>query len=225
MPRTADTQDVRELVDAGAQLLEVLPKSAFAREHLPGAVNIPLPHLTPGVLASSGLDPQRATVVYSATTTSAISVHAAPRCSRRYGFTDVYDYSASKTAWLGDGLPVEGTVPVSSRCGVIARAIPTCSIDESVADVTACASKVTACVRRRRRRRRARCRRGPRSQVLGDTSVGAVMQPGPPSVRPSITAAELADAMDRDGRRYVLVTTTRGGLIGLITSPDLHGHH
>jgi hypothetical protein len=38
VPRAADTQDVRELVEVGAQLLEVLPKSAFAREHLPGAV-------------------------------------------------------------------------------------------------------------------------------------------------------------------------------------------
>jgi rhodanese-related sulfurtransferase len=34
--QTIDTQAVQDLIDEGAQLVEVLPKSAFDREHLPG---------------------------------------------------------------------------------------------------------------------------------------------------------------------------------------------
>jgi rhodanese-related sulfurtransferase len=39
-----------ELVEAGAQLVEVLPAAEYAEEHLPGAMNIPLreiDHLAP----------------------------------------------------------------------------------------------------------------------------------------------------------------------------------
>ena len=38
---TIDTQRVQELLDDGAQLVEVLPPGAYDREHLPGAVNVP----------------------------------------------------------------------------------------------------------------------------------------------------------------------------------------
>jgi rhodanese-related sulfurtransferase len=31
---------LRELLDAGAQLVEVLPEREYAEEHLPGAINI-----------------------------------------------------------------------------------------------------------------------------------------------------------------------------------------
>ncbi len=34
--------DVRRLVEEGAQLVEVLPAKEYEEEHLPGAVNIPL---------------------------------------------------------------------------------------------------------------------------------------------------------------------------------------
>ena len=33
---------VRFLVDSGAQLVEVLPEQAYEAEHLPGAINLPL---------------------------------------------------------------------------------------------------------------------------------------------------------------------------------------
>jgi rhodanese-related sulfurtransferase len=37
--------EVRHLVDGGAQLVEVLPEQAYEAEHLPGAINIPLKQL------------------------------------------------------------------------------------------------------------------------------------------------------------------------------------
>jgi rhodanese-related sulfurtransferase len=45
MPIDVDREDVRRLVAAGAQLLEVLPREEYEDEHLPGAINIPLKEL------------------------------------------------------------------------------------------------------------------------------------------------------------------------------------
>lgn len=53
---------LRELLDGGAQLVEVLPEAEYLEEHLPGAVNIPLKQLDAHSTAS--LDRARAVVVY-----------------------------------------------------------------------------------------------------------------------------------------------------------------
>ena len=41
MPRFIGRDEVRRLVDEGAQLVEVLEPSQYEAAHLPGAVNIP----------------------------------------------------------------------------------------------------------------------------------------------------------------------------------------
>ena len=53
---------LRGLLDAGAQLVEVLPKAEYAEEHLPGAVNIPLKTLD--ATSTAHLDTAKAIVVY-----------------------------------------------------------------------------------------------------------------------------------------------------------------
>ena len=53
---------LRELLEAGAQLVEVLPEPEYAEEHLPGAVNIPLKTLDADSTAQ--LDKTKAVVVY-----------------------------------------------------------------------------------------------------------------------------------------------------------------
>jgi rhodanese-related sulfurtransferase len=53
---------LRELLDAGAQLIEVLPEQEYAEEHLPGAINIPLKTLD--AASTAQLDRTRAVVVY-----------------------------------------------------------------------------------------------------------------------------------------------------------------
>ena len=53
---------LRELLDAGALLIEVLPEPEFADEHLPGAINIPLKQLDAATTAA--LDRSRAVVAY-----------------------------------------------------------------------------------------------------------------------------------------------------------------
>ena len=45
MPTVVFRDEVRSLVDGGAQLVEVLPQEEYEEEHLPGATNIPLEEL------------------------------------------------------------------------------------------------------------------------------------------------------------------------------------
>jgi rhodanese-related sulfurtransferase len=62
MPTPIDRDEVRRLVAAGAQLVEVLPVASFEKEHLPGAINIPLKLLDRET--TRGLEPGRPVIVY-----------------------------------------------------------------------------------------------------------------------------------------------------------------
>jgi rhodanese-related sulfurtransferase len=54
--------EVRRLIDAGAQIVDVLPEAEHDEERLPGAINIPLKKLDAETTAD--LDKRRAIVVY-----------------------------------------------------------------------------------------------------------------------------------------------------------------
>ncbi len=45
MPTPIDRERAQQLIDQGAQLVEVLPPAEYEDEHLPGAINIPLKEL------------------------------------------------------------------------------------------------------------------------------------------------------------------------------------
>ena len=62
MPQPIDRDEVRRLVDAGAQLVEVLPANEYKEDHLPGAISMPLRQLEKQ--ARSALDQGRPVVVY-----------------------------------------------------------------------------------------------------------------------------------------------------------------
>jgi rhodanese-related sulfurtransferase len=62
MPKAIDLAELTRLLDAGAQLVDVLSRKEFADSHLPGAVNIPLPELDEMTVAS--LDREAAVVAY-----------------------------------------------------------------------------------------------------------------------------------------------------------------
>lgn len=62
MPTRAGREQVRRLLNAGAQLVEVLPRAEYEDEHLPGAVNIPLKELDDERVAE--LERGRPVVVY-----------------------------------------------------------------------------------------------------------------------------------------------------------------
>jgi len=62
MPREVDRNELRRLVEAGAQLVEVLPEEEYAEDHLPKAVSIPLGRLDGEALTA--LDRNRPVIVY-----------------------------------------------------------------------------------------------------------------------------------------------------------------
>ena len=62
MATTVDRLRVQQLINKGAQLVEVLPAAEYADEHLPGAISIPLKELDRDRVRE--LDPDRPVVVY-----------------------------------------------------------------------------------------------------------------------------------------------------------------
>ncbi len=62
MPKEIDRDGVRRMVEAGAQLVEVLPAEEYLEEHLPQAISLPLRRLD--AEATSLLDKSRPVIVY-----------------------------------------------------------------------------------------------------------------------------------------------------------------
>ena len=62
MSKRVDVDCAARLIREGAQLVDVLPASIYADEHLPGAVNLPLESLDRN--SFDAIDPTRAVVVY-----------------------------------------------------------------------------------------------------------------------------------------------------------------
>ncbi len=62
MPKEIDRDGLRRMVEAGAQLVEVLPAEEYAEDHLPGAISLPLRHID--AEASKVLDKTRPVIVY-----------------------------------------------------------------------------------------------------------------------------------------------------------------
>ncbi len=62
MPTEIGREELRRMVAAGAQLVEVLPAEEYEEDHLPGAISIPLPHVDPE--GTKLLDKNRPVIVY-----------------------------------------------------------------------------------------------------------------------------------------------------------------
>jgi len=62
MPGEIRRDEVRKLVDRGAQLVEVLPSPEYEEDHLPGAIHLPLRQIE--ARATEVLDRNRAVIVY-----------------------------------------------------------------------------------------------------------------------------------------------------------------
>jgi rhodanese-related sulfurtransferase len=62
VPRNVTRDEVRRLIENGAQLVDVLAPSEYDDLHLAGAISMPLQEL--GTRASAELDPQRPVITY-----------------------------------------------------------------------------------------------------------------------------------------------------------------
>jgi rhodanese-related sulfurtransferase len=66
MPKEVNRYQVKEMLAAGGQLIEVLPREDYNYRHLPGAINIPLKDFDPEFLEQ--FDKDRPVIVYCADT-------------------------------------------------------------------------------------------------------------------------------------------------------------
>jgi hypothetical protein len=119
------------------------------------------------------------------------------------------------------GHPAEGTVPRTERAGALARPATTCAPETPAGDLPEPGPGGVVLVD------------DERDVVLGaiaadqldGTGAAAtaieVAAVGPTSVRPSITAEELARSMDRGGEQHVIVSTLDGILLGIVERADL----
>jgi predicted transcriptional regulator len=149
-----------------------------------------------------------------------------PRAASRLetlGFPRVYDYVAGKADWGSYGLPLDGHADSSTRVsGIAARDVPTCRLDELVADVTA--------------RLRDDCdicvvtndahivfgllgRSALRSNQK--TRVEDAMTPGPSTIRPSARLEAITKRMHDQNLTRIIVSRSDGVLFGVLRAEDI----
>lgn len=140
------------------------------------------------------------------------------------GFELVYDYEHGKRDWGSFGLPREGNVAQKPSAGEVARRdVPTCRIDEELADVRervratgweTCFVVTADRVALGRLGRRALAN-------TDDASVEAAMSDGPSTIRPSVGIDALLSRMRDHDLTTLPVTTSDGRLVGLVMRDDV----
>ena len=129
MIREMTTRELAELIRTGSGflLVDVLPREQHAREHIPGARNVPLSDgdFVSSVAAAIAGDPESPIIVYGADESCDESMQAAGELQGA-GFTNVFDYRGGLEAWrrtertdrfgaLPDRMPRTFTAPRRSR--------------------------------------------------------------------------------------------------------------
>ncbi|MFA5199422.1 MAG: rhodanese-like domain-containing protein [Candidatus Omnitrophota bacterium] len=97
-------------------LVDVLEKSSFEREHIPGAISIPLSELE--TKAGSLLNKNDTVVVYCASFDCAASTKAAEKL-QAMGFSRVLDYKGGLKDYEEGGEKLEGSIHVSADCSSV----------------------------------------------------------------------------------------------------------
>jgi rhodanese-related sulfurtransferase len=220
MARTIDLQGMRQLLDGGAQLVEVLPAEEYEELHMPGAINLPLKQLD--AQAATRLDRGRPVVVYCWDALCDMSPRAATLLEQ-LGF-DAYDYALSKVDWMAHGLPMEGTAAGQQNALSFARDdVATCALEDAAASIAGRIDSSAygfALVLADRvvlgRVRRSRLDRAP-----AGATAEQVMEPGPSTTRPHTAPGDLAAQLQRIGVSTAILTTPEGGLLGVVRAADL----
>lgn len=217
-----DLAGVRRLIKAGAQLVEVLPTEEYEELHLPEAINIPLKQLDAN--SARRLDSGRDIVVYCWDALCDMSPRAAHRLLA-LGFDHVHDYAASKVDWLAHGLPVEGTHADRPTAGSLAREdAATCPLEASAGEVgrsIANSSYGFALVLNPTGVLLGRVRRSALKGLAERDPIEPIIEPGPSTIRPHLTAEELSHRFGGSGITTLVVTRPDGTLLGLVRRDDI----
>jgi rhodanese-related sulfurtransferase len=221
MSEKIDYAGLRELLDEGAQLVEVLPAEEYAEEHLPGAINIPLKQLDAESTAS--LDKHKPVIVYCWDYLCDMSSRAAARLDS-LGFERAYDYAASKVDYLARGLPREGDKAGERRAADALRDdFVRCGLGDSAEEVRARIESSPygfALVVSEDQVVLGRLRRSALEDTEGAT-VEQLMEPGPSTVRADQPVDALRKRMEERGTKASVVTSPDGVLLGIVRRADL----
>ncbi len=224
-PVAVGREDVQDLLARGAQAVDVRSAASHAAAHLPGALSLPLPLLDQRCLDQ--LERHQPIVVYCSHSESDLSARAAWRLVS-LGFTQVFRYTRGQADWLAHGLPTEGALPAGATAGSLARPdVPTCQLHDRLDQLhpILASDRWEVCVVVTEDRVVLGWLN--RHDLRGDphATAQAMMQPGPPTVRPHVSLAQLASALPPAGSgASVLVTNSGGQLLGLLTRADIDSH-
>jgi rhodanese-related sulfurtransferase len=220
MARTVNLAGVQELLERGAQLVEVLPHEEYQELHLPGAIHLPLKELD--AQRARQLDRERPVVVYCWDALCDMSPRAATRLEQ-LGF-EVYDYALSKIDWMAHGLPMEGTAAARPTALFFARHdVVTCALGDEAEEIKRRidASPYGFALVVADRVVLGRIRRTRAEDAPDDARAELLMEPGPSTTRPHTDPAELAKQLQRGGTSTAILTTPEGQLLGVVSRSDL----
>lgn len=206
--------DVQRLMGDSAQLVEVLPREAYDDAHLPGAVHIPLERIQ--VDALHRLDADRPIVVYCYDALCDMSPRAAWQLVE-LGFTDVYDYVASKVDWIGAGLPFEGKR--KTYLGLLVdNDVSTCGPDDDLETARSRMGRWGLCLVVNEQQALLGLVRDNVVASSDGRRVMDVMDRAPKTFRPHLTPSEAAPQID-DEQPVLVVTNLDGKVVGVV-QPD-----
>jgi predicted transcriptional regulator len=142
------------------------------------------------------------------------------------GFTDVSDYAGGKMAWMGAGLPTEGSVADDERVGALARPVaPTCDVSTPVEQLRARAPEDTFAIVLADGDVVVGVVTLDRLPAQGPTTAGDVMDPGPSTFRPSLPIIEGHEYVEKNDLDHLLITRLDGTYIGIVTRQQLAAQH
>ena len=220
MAQTVDLAGVKELLERGAQLVEVLPYEEYQELHLPGAVHIPLKELD--AEHARLLDRDRPVIVYCWDALCDMSPRAAARLEQlRF---DVYDYALSKVDWMAHGLAMEGTAAQRpTALSFVREDVAICGLADRVEAIRQRidASPYGFALVLADRVVLGRIRRSRVDEAPNDASADMLMEPGPSTTRPHTDPAELEKQFERSGTSSAILTTPEGELMGVVRRSDL----
>src|SRR5256714_13767101 len=134
------------------------------------------------------------------------------------GFKTVLDYKAGKLDWIAAGLPTEGAQTKKPRAGDLAKKdAPTCTMGEKLGDVRRRGNDAVVVVKDNVVMG---ILRSEELQQDGDLTIEKVMRPGPSTLRPHVTAGEMAEFMNEHELDSSPITTSDGKLVGLLYRAD-----
>lgn len=137
----------------------------------------------------------------------------------RFGF-QTHDYTLGKADWLAAGLPTVRREPAAPRAlDALDTGIATCGPDDLISSVVSRADADGCVVVNEHRIVLGRL--GPKELASPpDSTVEAVMQPGPATVRADEPLDELRSRMAEHHVRVMIVTTPEGRLLGVVRQTE-----